>query len=373
MADTMRSAAAGSAHRTGEPSMASSSPGVGNARSPTDADPIRTTWERTWIPSSARNALQKYPSPTRVAVSRALARSRMSRASSAPYFCIPARSACPGRGRVSRSDGSGSPNGAIRSRYFCSHSALAIVRAIGAPSVRPWRSPPRTSKASRSRLWRPLRPYPWRRRASSSARALSETGTPAGSPSRIPTRAFPWDSPAVSRRNMGSMIGAGTAPNREGASRGSAQCEGDETQSVNGCEPWEKLAHGALIESSLNWYSIACAGVAKNFVPSMVTTACFDPPCGCWNPSSVRVCPLSWIEAGKFPFDGGGEGAGFGGGGGDGEGEGAGADAAGAGESVTSGLKGSRACRTTGCEWWLLWLEVFVPGDEGDGCGLGPS
>src|SRR5206468_12121693 len=43
-------------------------------------------------------------SATRAAVSRALARSSIGRASSRSYFCIPTRSACPGRGRVSGAD-----------------------------------------------------------------------------------------------------------------------------------------------------------------------------------------------------------------------------------------------------------------------------
>ena len=41
------------------------------------------------------------PSATRAAVSRAVARSRIGRASSKSYFCMPTRSAWPGRGRVS--------------------------------------------------------------------------------------------------------------------------------------------------------------------------------------------------------------------------------------------------------------------------------
>ena len=69
----------------------------------------------------------------------ALARSSTSRASPNPYFCIPARSACPGRGRV---------NGALRARSLMSssetgsvditfshfgHSVLAITTATGPP------------------------------------------------------------------------------------------------------------------------------------------------------------------------------------------------------------------------------------------------
>ncbi len=42
------------------------------------------------------------PAATRAAVSRAEARSSTSRASVKPYFCMPGRSACPGRGLVRR-------------------------------------------------------------------------------------------------------------------------------------------------------------------------------------------------------------------------------------------------------------------------------
>ncbi len=48
--------------------------------------------------SSSRRATS--PRATRAAVSRALARSSTGRASVKSYFCIPTRSACPGRGRV---------------------------------------------------------------------------------------------------------------------------------------------------------------------------------------------------------------------------------------------------------------------------------
>ena len=50
------------------------------------------------MPSSASSALASAPAATRAAVSRALARSSTLRASSKPYFCMPARSAWPGRG-----------------------------------------------------------------------------------------------------------------------------------------------------------------------------------------------------------------------------------------------------------------------------------
>ena len=61
----------------------------------------------------ARNARATAPNATRAAVSRALARSKIGRASSKSYFCIPTKSACPGLGRVS---------GALRAKSFISAS-----------------------------------------------------------------------------------------------------------------------------------------------------------------------------------------------------------------------------------------------------------
>ncbi len=55
--------------------------------------PIWTTWLTIPIPNSARNAFDTAPAATRAAVSRAEARSRTSRASPKPYFCMPGRSA----------------------------------------------------------------------------------------------------------------------------------------------------------------------------------------------------------------------------------------------------------------------------------------
>ncbi len=87
------------------------------------------------MPSWPSSALATLPAATRAAVSRADARSSTSRASAKPYFCMPARSAWPGRGRVrTRSGVPGS--GDISSVHF-GHSVLAISIAIGDPSVRP--------------------------------------------------------------------------------------------------------------------------------------------------------------------------------------------------------------------------------------------
>ena len=52
-------------------------------------------------PMADSSALAQVPAATRAAVSRAEARSSTSRASVKPYFCMPARSAWPGRGWVS--------------------------------------------------------------------------------------------------------------------------------------------------------------------------------------------------------------------------------------------------------------------------------
>ena len=80
-------------------------------------EPIETTWLRISTPATCRrNARATVPIATRAAVSRALARSSTGRASSTSYFCMPARSAWPGRGRVS---------GALRA---CSANRIRVDR-----------------------------------------------------------------------------------------------------------------------------------------------------------------------------------------------------------------------------------------------------
>ena len=67
----------------------------------------------------------------------------MSRASSRSYFKLPAKSACPGRGRVTwrrRSVPAASASGAITSRQ-CSQSRFHTSMAMGEPSVSPARTP----------------------------------------------------------------------------------------------------------------------------------------------------------------------------------------------------------------------------------------
>ena len=66
-------------------------PGGSIAAPPTSAVKLHAS-----TPSSWRNARQTAPAATRIAVSRALARSSTLRTSSKPYFSAPARSACPG-------------------------------------------------------------------------------------------------------------------------------------------------------------------------------------------------------------------------------------------------------------------------------------
>ena len=104
------------------------------------------------------------PTATRAAVSRALARSRIGRASVWPYFCIPARSAWPGRGRVSgalrdwlASSAGSTGSAAITVRHF-GHSELPTRTATGLPRVTPCRIPPMISISSCSNAIRAPRP-----------------------------------------------------------------------------------------------------------------------------------------------------------------------------------------------------------------------
>ena len=90
--------AAGSGQRSGEAS-ASSRARVQLAGS-TATPPTSAVNDQTSMPSSRRNARATAPAATRAAVSRADARSSTLRTSLKPYFSAPARSAWPGRTRV---------------------------------------------------------------------------------------------------------------------------------------------------------------------------------------------------------------------------------------------------------------------------------
>jgi hypothetical protein len=105
-------------------------------------DPIAATWLAIATSIRRSNWRAMAPAATRAAVSRALARSRTFRRSSCPYFTAPARSAWPGRGRVT---GARSGPGAVAAdavstaivRCQFSQSLFETRSAIGAPVVTP--------------------------------------------------------------------------------------------------------------------------------------------------------------------------------------------------------------------------------------------
>ncbi|CAM5270803.1 hypothetical protein SVIOM342S_02396 [Streptomyces violaceorubidus] len=86
--------ASASRQRTGSASSLSTSAGVGYTPRGAFTEASSTTWLTISTPAvSLRYDRATAPSATRAAVSRAEARSRIGRASSKPYFCMPARSA----------------------------------------------------------------------------------------------------------------------------------------------------------------------------------------------------------------------------------------------------------------------------------------
>ena len=111
----IRALVSGSAQRTGSASITLISLAFGKtASSETLIEPIDKTWLRIVMPTvCSRKFRATAPSATRAAVSRALARSKIARASSRSYFCMPTKSAWPGRGRV---------KGALRARSLISSS-----------------------------------------------------------------------------------------------------------------------------------------------------------------------------------------------------------------------------------------------------------
>ncbi len=100
----------------------------------------------------------------RVPPSRARSHARGSDgASSKSYFCMPTRSACPGRGRVSGAlrprdlSVSSTGSGFMTSIHF-GHSVLPMRKAIGLPRLFPWRTPPERVSSSCSNFMREPRP-----------------------------------------------------------------------------------------------------------------------------------------------------------------------------------------------------------------------
>ena len=165
----------------------------------TASPPISVTCDATVIPSSRSSAPQTAPTATRMVVSRALDRSRMSRASVRSYFNTPVRSACPGRTAVTFAP-AGAPKGSMRSVQF-SKSRLTTCKVSGEPRVSPNRIPESTVTRSVSIFMRSPRPYPRCLRASASSIAARGILSPAGTPSSIAVSAAPCDSPAVIKRS----------------------------------------------------------------------------------------------------------------------------------------------------------------------------
>ena len=121
--------------------------------------PISMTWLRIEMPNSARSRLATPATATRAVVSRALERSSTLRMSRWPYFMAPARSACPGRGRVTALAGApagGSPTAMVVFQF--SQSRFWMDSVMGLPSVTPQRNPEEMWAWSRSIFMRPPRP-----------------------------------------------------------------------------------------------------------------------------------------------------------------------------------------------------------------------
>jgi hypothetical protein len=122
----------------------------------------------------------------------------MGLASSQSYFCMPARSAWPGQGRVSlvRASGGIGVGGSGDILAHFGHSVLPTMIATGDPRLAV-PDAPRTVTSSASNFMRAPRPTPSRRRARAARMSSEVTLTWAGMPSIVATRAGPWDSPAV--------------------------------------------------------------------------------------------------------------------------------------------------------------------------------
>ena len=148
------------------------------------------------------------PAATRAAVSRALARSRTSRTSSRPYLATPARSAWPGRGRVTgaRRAPARLAGGLGCRRAWCAASSPSRGSRSSSRSGR--RASRRRARRRGSRRGRTRSPSAGRGRsrpgggAGPRVMASMSIGRPAGMPSRITTSARPCDSPAVRKRTI---------------------------------------------------------------------------------------------------------------------------------------------------------------------------
>ena len=157
MASRILASAAASAHDRSLARARRLSSARGSSPSSTVTDPIATTRAKTSMPSAPSSLRHTAPTAVRDAVSRALARSSTSRRSCRSCFRPPARSAWPGRGRVSASGGEGRGPVPMRSSQLW-WSRFVIDIAIGEPSVSPPRTPPTSSTRSVSIFMRPPRP-----------------------------------------------------------------------------------------------------------------------------------------------------------------------------------------------------------------------
>ena len=167
---TIRASASGSGQRRG---LASDSARVRVAPAGSRATPpTSAVKDQTSMPSAPRNARHTAPAATRAAVSRAEARSSTGRASLKPYFTAPARSAWPGRSRVtgcarrlpsaarmaSSSDWAAESGSTCITRVQFSQSRFRTRSRIGEPIVSPCRTPARISARSCSIVCRAPRP-----------------------------------------------------------------------------------------------------------------------------------------------------------------------------------------------------------------------
>ena len=123
-----RSSAAGasaSTQRSGASSASACASSNVTARSAgSTTSPIAETWLASRMPNRPSSCRARLPAATRAAVSRALARSSTSRMSSWPYLIAPARSAWPGRGRVTSARLA--PVGALRHLRLGVHRLLPV-------------------------------------------------------------------------------------------------------------------------------------------------------------------------------------------------------------------------------------------------------
>ena len=205
--------ASGSGQRSGETS-ASSRVRVAFAGSRA-TPPTSAVNDQTSIPSSRRKARATAPAATRAAVSRAEARSSTLRTSLKPYLRAPARSAWPGRTRVTGVARLLPPSAALaelRGFLLGERPDLHDPRPVLPVAVADQQQDRRAERAAVADPAQDLRPVLLDRLTRAPPVALLAAGEvdrdhvlgqgrPAGTPSIVAPRAGPCDSPAVRKRN----------------------------------------------------------------------------------------------------------------------------------------------------------------------------